>query len=220
MLFSSSILVALSAAVTVLATPFDSEKYQKLAPRTSQSGTKDGFYWQFWADTNSGVTFNNGAGGQYSVQWGSGSGNLVVGKGWNPGSAKNITFTGTYSPNGNSYLSVYGWTRNPLVEYYIVENFGTYNPSSGAQKKGTATIGGAVYDLYVSTRTNQPSIDGTSTFQQYWSVRQQKRSSGTVDAGAHFQAWSQQNMKLGTHNYVIVATEGYHSSGSASITVS
>ena len=107
-----------------------------------------------------------------------------------------------------------------MIEYYIVENFGTYNPSSGATRKGSFTVDGSVYDIYQSTRTNQPSIDGTSTFQQFWSVRQSKRSSGSVDAAAHFNAWANLGMKLGTsHDYQIVATEGYQSAGSASITV-
>ena len=71
-------------------------------------------------------------------------GNHVGGKGWNPGSARTITYSGTYAPNGNSYLAVYGWTRSPLVEYYIVENFGTYNPSSGATRRGSVTTDGSV----------------------------------------------------------------------------
>jgi len=57
----------------------------------------------------------------------------------------------------------------------IVENFGTYNPSTGAQNKGTVTLDGSVYDLLVSQRVNQPSIDGTATFYQFWSVRRNKR---------------------------------------------
>jgi len=134
--------------------------------------------------------------------------------------ARTITYTGTYQPNGNSYLAVYGWTRNPLIEYYIVENFGTFNPSSGATKKGTVTTDGDTYDVYTNQRTNAPSIEGTSTFQQFWSVRRNKRSSGTVTLAAHFNAWAGFGMKLGSHDYQILAVEGYFSAGSADLTVS
>ena len=140
--------------------------------------------------------------------------------------SRTIHYSGTYKPNGNSYLSVYGWTRSPLIEYYIVESYGSYNPSSAASKKGSVTCDGASYDILQTTRTNQPSIDGTKTFQQFWSVRNPKKApggsiSGTVTVSCHFNAWSKAGMKLGSSfNYQIVATEGYYSSGSSSITVS
>ncbi|CAI6018705.1 unnamed protein product [Clonostachys chloroleuca] len=216
--------VAAIAAVCAHAAPTTDAKeangIEKRANTPNSSGTHvDGFYYSWWTDGGGSSSYENLAAGKYRVSW-SGNGNSVGGKGWNPGrSARGIGYSGTYSPNGNSYLAIYGWMRNPLVEYYIVENFGTYDPSSGATVLGTVTCDGAEYTLARSMRYNAPSIEGTKTFPQYWSVRKSKRTGGTVQTGCHFDAWSKAGLAMGSHDYQIVAVEGYHSSGSAEITV-
>jgi len=225
----SSLVVAAAAIVGSVAAPSGNSTVEIFgrAGTPSATGTHSGYYYSWWTDGAGTATYTNENGGGYSLNWSGGNGNLVGGKGWNPGSNNRvINYSGTYTPNGNSYLSVYGWTRNALIEYYVVESYGSYNPSSAASKKGSVNCNGANYDILSTWRTNQPSIDGTQTFQQFWSVRNPKKQpggsiSGSVDVSCHFNAWRNVGMTLGSsHNYQIVATEGYFSSGSSRITVS
>lgn len=187
------------------------------------NGKIDGYDYELWKDNGTTSMTLNG-GGAFSCQWSNINNALFrTGKKYNETQTHqqlgniSINYACNYQPNGNSYLSVYGWTVDPLVEYYIVESWGSWRPP-GSTSKGTITVDGATYDLYETTRVNQPSIKGTATFQQYWSVRTSKRTSGTISVSDHFKAWESRGMKMGKMYEVSFVVEGYQSSGKADVT--
>lgn len=188
---------------------------------SNSTGTHNGYFYWFWKDMGD-VSMTLGADGSYGAEW-SGVNNWIGGKGWSTGGPRTVRYSATFEPGGNSYLALYGQTTEPHVEYYIVENWGTYRPRGTARGQtttlGTVTSDGGTYDIYRIQIIPQPAIGGGPIRYQYFSVRQERRTSGTITAGNHFDAWAKAGMNLGTHGLMIMATEGYQSNGSSSVTV-
>ena len=186
------------------------------------TGQIDGYNYELWKDTGT-TQMTLLGGGKFSCSWSNINNALFrIGKKWDCtktwqqlGSIS-VKYNVDYQPNGNSYMCVYGWTRNPLIEYYIVDSWGSWRPPGG-QSRGTINVDGGTYDIYVTDRINQPSIDGTSTFKQFWSVRTQKQTQGTISVDKHFSAWTSKNMQLGKMYEASLTIEGYQSSGKATV---
>lgn len=188
----------------------------------NELGTHDGFDYELWKDSGT-TSMTLKEGGTFSCIW-SDINNALFRKGIKFDETKtyqelgdiSATYDCDYRPEGNSYLCVYGWTSDPLVEYYVVDSWGNWRPP-GAAPKGSITVDGGTYDIYETTRTNQPSIKGTATFQQYWSVRTSKRASGTISVSGHMKAWESLGMELGKMYEAALLVEGYQSKGFADI---
>ncbi|OUM56600.1 family 11 glycoside hydrolase, partial [Piromyces sp. E2] len=118
-----------------------------------------------------------------------------------------------------SYVGIYGWTRSPLVEYYIVEDWlSQYRPGDwvGNEKLGDYMIDGAEYTVFRNMRYGQPSIEGTSDFLQYFSIRKTARSCGTIDITAHFEQWEKLGFEMGLmHEAKILGEAGSVNSGTS-----
>ena len=123
----------------------------------------------------------------------------------------NFTRSGRGTAGNYSYIGIYGWSKNPLIEYYIVEDwFGNQWQSdttpmgigtTGGTIMGSFTVDDSVYQVIKNTRENKPSIEGTKTFEQYFSIRQSPRKSGTISITEHFKEWEELDMKLGSNMY-------------------
>jgi hypothetical protein len=217
--------VAAAALACVVALPASTAGAQTLD--RNATGFHDGYYYTFWKDSG-GATMTLLPGGRYASQWNQGTNNWVGGKGWNPGGPRVVEYAGHYGVDEtrNSYLALYGWTRDPLIEYYVVESYGSYNPATcpGGEDFGTFQSDGATYRVRRCLRVDAPSIEGnSSTFYQYFSVREPKKGfggiSGTIDVANHFNYWASRGLVLGRHDYMVMATEGYQSAGSSDISV-
>ena len=100
-----------------------------------------------------------------------------------------------YTKTGSAqygYIGVYGWTVNPQVEYYIVDDwYSKPNEQYIGEKFGEIEVDGAKYTIHAYLRQQETSPWGTTTFLQIFSVRQTPRQCGHIDISAHFKKWDE-----------------------------
>lgn len=193
--------------------------------QSQKMGSGAGYDYELWSQNGAGnatMTLNPSTenGGAFSVEW-SGTINMLArsGKRWGSNSTVTVQNVGNItsefevewsSTDNVKYVSVYGWGYydqqdipsgfSNEIEYYIVQDRGSYNPTQGGKKFGSAVIDGISYDFYTTDRIQQPSLSGTSTFKQYWSIpsnTSQHRTKGTISISKHFSEWAKVGMKMG-----------------------
>lgn len=169
----------------------------------NQTGSISDSPWgyELWADggSNSMTYYPNGT---FSAKW-SNSNDFLARVGYRYGDngegvdhkTKHYTVDYKYTKNGHGsygYIGVYGWTVNPEVEYYIVDDwYSQPNENYIGAKFGEITVDGETYTIHAFLRQQEPSKSGTSTFLQIFSVRKTPRQCGHIDISAHFNKWDE-----------------------------
>ena len=200
---------------------------------TQETGTYNGYHHEIWqADTpNSSTMTLADEGGGFSTKWQCGPnnsrGNFLARRGlfWGRNNPNHWQDYGNFTcdfdcdwsagSSGNSRICIYGWTENPLVEYYIIEDWKNWVPSSANAKQ--VTIDGSVYDVFTNAMNSYNITNTNGPFTQYISVRRTPRTSGTISIYKHFEAWESLGMKMGNLYEVAFNVEGWESDGQANV---
>lgn len=157
-------------------------------------------FFTHWKDAGA-ASLKMSKDGSFSVSWQGGGYNYVGGPGWHYGDKNRVIGYRFNEDSGASYITLYGWgydktmpATNPahLVEYYILQRW-TYDPSKDGVFGKTFVSNGIEYSTYRSIRTQKPSINGPTTFYQYWSKPSKQRPLGEdnkIIFADHVKAWA------------------------------
>jgi hypothetical protein len=202
---------------------------------SNTTGNAGGFAYELWASGNGTGCMNvYGADAAFSATWTNvddflARSGLAFDRSKTPAQIGTLSAdfaeTKTGGDTGLVYVGIYGWTVDPLREYYILDDWGSTKPagiaSDGTPRDsvGTITVDGASYDVWKKTRTNKPAITGDNmTFDQYFSIRQTARQCGHISISTHFNEWIRLGLQLGKLVESKLLLEAQNSSGTIDFT--
>lgn len=195
-------------------------------------GGKDNLAWQIWSNGGSGslTTFDNTAAfiatwnnsgdylGRLGFEWGN-SGKAFTAYG-------DITADLAFKKNGTagqySYVGIYGWSTNPCIEWYIVDDSYSMMPfNTGNQPSGTVDLDGGTYNLVKrnTSGTGGNRCGNVSNWDQFYSIRHTGRQCGTISVSEHFKVWDSKGWKLGNLLEVKILVEAASGAGSVEFAV-
>jgi endo-1,4-beta-xylanase len=187
----------------------------------NNSGSYGSYTWQLWSNTTTGclTTYTNGA---FSANWNS-SGDLLARVGLRFDDTKTYQELGTFSADfaetrtgtaaAYSYIGAYGWSVEPTVEFYIIEDsFNTLPLNPGGILLGTVATDAGIYDVY------KGQVTGTTIIYQFFSVRRTSRHCGHISISDHFSKWTNLGMQLGKLHEVNILVEAGGGTGSIDFT--
>lgn len=200
----------------------------------SKGNAGGGYGYELWADgSGSGCMTVYGVDANFGATW-NGVEDFLARVGLDFNQTQTHTQVGTISAEfaetkmddgGLTYIGIYGWTVDPLREFYILDDWGGTKPagtsSDGTPRDfvGTLTADGETYDVWKKLRENKPAITGDSeTFEQYFSIRQTARQCGTISVSEHFAQWEGLGLPLGNLHEVKLLVESQDNSGSIEFT--
>ena len=196
----------------------------------NDGGSITGQDWFLWYSGGSGcmTTYDNLA-GAFTAQWNNPTDFLARIGFWFDETqtfeeigeiGADMAFTKQGSAGGFSFIGIYGWTLDPLVEYYIVEDSYGNGPAQpfNTQQRGNFNMDGAQYNIYSGARVNLPSIIGDANFTQVLSVRQNPRQCGHVSISEHFRQWESMGIPLGNAKEAKILVEAGGGNGSVTFT--
>lgn len=171
------------------------------------SGTNNGYFYSlYWEGGSASISFPNG-GGNFQINY-SNVNDVVGGKGWNPGGTWTVGYNVGYLSGSYNFVGVYGWTTNPLIEFYVVEK----GDVPGSTTIGTLSSDGHTYTVRKNRRVNAPSIQGTATFWQYisrWGGAP-TGSNQKITMSNHVNYWRNYGGQgFGSFNYMVFGLEAW-----------
>ena len=182
--------------------------------------------WQIWSNGGPGTIITYGETTAFTASWNN-SGDFLGRLGFEWGNnGKKYTEYGTikadyvWNKEGNagnySYLGIYGWSNNPCVEWYIVEDSFHQMPfNTGDRPVGTAEVDGGTYNLVYrhTSGTGGDRCGGAGSWDQFYSIRLEGKRCGTITVSDHFDVWAQQGWNLGNLIEVKIVVEAAAGTG-------
>ncbi len=179
---------------------------------SDDQGWKNGRWFTFWKNNSNGyaqISWPTSNAGNFQVRWDYAD-NIVIGMGWKPGSSQAIGYNVGRLEGQYDFVGIYGWTRNPLIEYYVAE-FG--GGSLGSTGVNTVNADGHTYSFGRNQQVNKPSIEGDKTFWQYidkWGGARTGVNS-KVTMSTHINNWKNKGGKgFGSFDYQVLAIEVFN----------